>query len=319
MRVPFYWCDIPNFGDALNPVIFAKLAGMKIRFAPVDYARVMGIGSLGDNLLVDSTSALSSRRSPIWLFSTGIGFEEGGFFHNPNIVLPERLRRDVRCYALRGKLTDARIAKMLGHPTGAILGDAGLLVCYLIDADKVEKKYELGIVPHYADRESPIFAAIKTRIHGSRILDPTRPVERFLHDLCECKAVISTAMHPLIACDALRIPNQWIRISEKTTSRYKFYDYYSAFGKRKEPLDLTRREFCQADLDSLVQNYDIGDEEVFKVQEDLLSALKRLSSDWEAIRRGLAVKSFLKSLLLPFVCSIPVRRARRRLRVALKY
>ena len=126
-------------------------------------------------------------------------------------------------------------------------------------------------------------------------------------------------MHPLIACDALRIPNQWVRISEKTTSRYKFYDYYSAFDKRKEPLDLTRREFCQTELDSLVQNYDIGDEEVFKVQEDLLSALKRLSSDWEAIRRGLAFKSFLKSLLLPFVCLIPVRRARKRLRATLKF
>ena len=105
------------------------------------------------------------------------------------------------------------------------------------------------------------------------------PVGRFLHDLCECKAVISTAMHPLIACDALRIPNQWVRISEKTTSRYKFYDYYSAFDKRKEPLDLTRREFCQTELDRLVKDYDIGDEEVAKVQEDLLSALRRLASD----------------------------------------
>ncbi len=69
----------------------------------------------------------------------------------------------------------------------------------------------------------------------------------------------------------------------------------------------------------LVKDYDIGDEDVSKVQEDLLSALKRLASDWDTIRRGLAVKSFLKSLLLPFVCLIPVRRARRRRRAAAWY
>lgn len=54
VNIPFYYCDIPNFGDALNPVIFEKLAGIKIRLAPVDYALIMGIGSLGENLLMDN-------------------------------------------------------------------------------------------------------------------------------------------------------------------------------------------------------------------------------------------------------------------------
>lgn len=319
MRIPFYWCEIPNFGDALNPVIFAKLAGMKIRFAPVDYALIMGIGSLGDNLLMDDTAPTPHCHSPMWLFSTGMGFEEGKFFHNPNVILPERLRRNVRCYALRGKLTDARLAKMLGHPTGAVLGDGGLLVRYLIDADKIEKKFDLGIVPHFADKDSRVFSEIAKRIPNSRILDPTSRVDLFLCGLCECKAVISTAMHPLIACDALRIPNQWVRISEKTTSRYKFYDYYSVYGKHKEPFDLASHEFGQDDLNNLIKNYDIGDDQVFKVQRDLLSALQKLRSDFEKIRRRFVLLRCVKFALRSVVCLVPVQRVRKRFRQYLKY
>lgn len=318
MKIPFYYCDIPNFGDALNPVIFDRLAGIDIREAPVDFARIMGIGSLGDNLLVDAKDG-AFNENPIALFSTGIGFEEGRFPHNPNIVLPERLRRNVKCYALRGKLTDARLSKMLGRPTGAVLGDGGLLVRYLVDADKLEKKYDLGIVPHYADSGNAIFSAIARRVPNSRILDPTRTVDGFLKDLCACKAVISTAMHPLIACDALRIPNQWVRISEETTSRYKFHDYYSVFGKHKEPLDLTSHEFGQADLKNLIRNYDISDEQVSKVQRDLLTALRSLRSDIEKIKHKLILLRLAKLVLRPTVWLIPIRRVRKRFRQYLKY
>lgn len=72
MKIPFYYCDIPNFGDALNPVIFDRLAGIDIREAPVDFALIMGIGSLGDNLLVDAKDG-AFNENPIALFSTGIG------------------------------------------------------------------------------------------------------------------------------------------------------------------------------------------------------------------------------------------------------
>ncbi len=318
MKIPFFYCDIPNFGDALNPIIFSKLAKIKIRFAPVDFAMIMGIGSLGDMLLMDTKDHIF-KENPIWLFSTGIGFEEGKFFHNPNIILPEKLRRNVKCYALRGKLTEARISKMLGHSTGAVLGDGGLLVSYLIDSDKIEKKYELGIVPHYADRDSKVFSKITGRIPNSKILDATLSVDKFLHDMCECKAVISTAMHPLIACDALRIPNQWVRISEETTSRYKFYDYYSVFNKQKEPLDLSNYEFCEADLNNLVKNYDISDEEVFKVQRELLCALQSLCIDLNKIKYKLLFMSFIKLILRPVVCLFPIKKIRKKFKLFLKY
>lgn len=279
---------------------------------------VIGIGSLMETLLVD-TKTVNYNKKYIRIFSSGMGFAEGEFFHNPDIILPEKLKRTVKCYALRGKLTDARIAKMLGSPTGAVLGDAGLLASYLIDSDKIAKKYELGIVPHFADKDNPIFREILERIPNSQILNPTLPVDCFLRDLCECKVVISTAMHPLIACDALRIPNQWIRVCENTTSRYKFYDYYSVFDKHKEPLDLSNHTFDRNDLIEIIKNYDIGDAEVKVIQANLLNALALLSKDLNRCKGKLFLLQLIKLILLPFSYLIPIKKYRKKLRTYLKY
>ena len=278
MKIPVFWCNINNFGDALNPVLFKRLAGIDIHAASFNTAAIIGIGSLLDMCLMDSHDKKFIKR-PLLVFSTGIGFEEGGFFHNPDIILPEQLKRNVRCFAVRGKLTDARIEKMIGHKTGAAIGDGGLLVSKLIDKTKIKPIYDLGIVPHYADKDNPIFKNIMAKIPNSVILDPTLDVDTFLHKLCECRAVISTAMHPLIACDSLRIPNLWVRISEETTSRYKFYDYYSAFNKHKEPFNLLEHTFGKKELSMIVKNYDISDQDVANIENNLLNALDKLKKE----------------------------------------
>ena len=313
MKIPFFWCNIDNFGDALNPIIFKRLIGMDIRCAPVNRATIVGIGSLLDMCLMDSRDKKFIKR-PLIVFSSGLGFEEGGFFHNPDILVPERLKRNVQCFAVRGKLTNARIEKMLGQKTNAVIGDGGLLVNKLIDKTKITPKYDLGIVPHYADRDNPIFKKIVNDIPNSIILDPMVDVDTFLHNLCECRAVISTAMHPLIACDALRIPNLWVRISETTTSRYKFYDYYSAFDKHKEPLDLLHNNFDKNALKMISEKYDISDESVSKIQDDLMSALYQIKQSIKKIRARIFIQNIYNSFVRVFCIFVPVRKWRRSLR-----
>lgn len=313
MKIPFFWCNMDNFGDALNPVIFKRLLKVDIEYAGLDRAAIIGIGSLMDMCLMDSHDKKFIKR-PIMVFSTGIGFEEGGFFHNPDILLPERLKRNVQCFAVRGKLTDARMEKMIGHPTGAVLGDGGLLVNKLIDKAKIKPKYDLGIVPHFADKDNDIFKQITKKIPNSVILDPMVDVDTFLKNLCECRAVISTAMHPLIACDALRIPNLWVRISEKTTSRYKFHDYYSVFGKHKEPFDLLKNGFDTKDLSNLVKNYDITDEAVTEVQNNLLKALYQVKRELKKIKARIFIQHVSKVTAKVICLFVPVRSWRHKIR-----
>ena len=313
MKIPFFWCDMNNFGDALNPIIFKRLLGTDIKYAGLDSAYIIGIGSLLDMCLMDKHN-LKYNKKPIMVFSTGIGFEEGGFFHNPDILLPERLKRNMKCYALRGKFTDERMEKMLGHPTGAVIGDGGLLVNKLIDKSKIAPVYDLGIVPHFADKDNPIFRKIHQDIPNSVILDPTVSVDDFLHNLCQCRVVISTAMHPLIACDALRIPNMWVRISETTTSRYKFNDYYSVFDKQKEPFDLRTNPFGKKELSAVVKNYDISDQAVAQVQDNLMNALKRIKYDLRKKKARIIINKIVYSFGRIICLFVPVRSWRHKIR-----
>ncbi|MBD5405384.1 glycosyltransferase [bacterium] len=302
-----YFCDIDNFGDALNKYIFSDFLGKgKIQSSSIYTSNLIGIGSLLDNVLLDNKSKFINRKYPLRVFSSGFGFDVGGFFHNPDIIFPERLKRDVVLYALRGKLTKKRLEDILGKKIEVALGDGGLLASCLLENEKIEKKYDLGIVPHYADYNNEIFKSIQKNIPNSKILDITSNPIDFLRELASCRAVISTAMHPLIACDSLRIPNLWVRISEKTTSRYKFYDYYSVFNKKKEPFDLLKNKFTKKNLADIVNNYDITDDEVLKIQNDLKKALLKLKSDLDgdiSKVKTLCRKVLIKNSLIKFLCA----------------
>lgn len=301
-----FYCDINNFGDSLNKYIYEKIADISFVSSSFEDADCIGIGSLLDMCLMDKYSEFIHR--PLFVFSTGFGFEEGGFFHNKDIILPERLKRNVKCFALRGKLTLERMKKLTNEDlSDVVIGDGGLLASELIDTNSIKPIYELGIVPHYADRNNPIFNEIKNKIPNSIILDVTQNPIEFLKDLAKCKAIIATAMHPLIAADSLGIPNMWVRISEETTSRYKFHDYYSAFDLDKEPYNLLENDFNEETLKNLIKNYDIPKEKLEEIKKDLKEALKLIKK--ELIKTGKRTK-FLKFIS----CFVPIKKLRKKIR-----
>ncbi len=295
MKVPFYYCNIDNFGDKLNEDLMKYFLDTKIKSSSIKHSYAMGIGSLLDNILLDKNDKQFDRK-PLKILSSGFGFEEGGFFHNKDIIIPEKLKKDVFCYALRGELTKSRIEKLTGKKCNAVLGDAGLLSHLLIDKNSIEKKYDLGIVPHFADSQNPIWNEIQNKIPNSKILDVKKTPKAFLKDLCECKIIISSAMHPLIASDALRIPNIWVRISEETTSRYKFEDYYSALKLEKEPLNLKEQDFDEKDLISILENYDVSDQIIEKIQNELLEAFNLFKKDYKKDKIKIFIDHILKKI-----------------------
>lgn len=318
MKILTYFCDIDNFGDSLNKYIFREFLGRKIKYSHICISNLIGIGSLLENILLDNKSKFINRNYPLRIFSSGFGFDVGKFFHNPNIIFPEKLKRNVALYALRGKLTKKRFEDILGNKIEVALGDGGLLASCLLKNEKIDKKYDLGIVPHYADRDNKIFKSIQKNIPNSKILNVrSNPID-FLKTLASCKTVISTAMHPLIACDSLRIPNLWVRVSETSTSRYKFYDYYSAFDKKKEPFDLLKNNFTTKTLKHIYDNYDITDDKIFKIQNNLINALLKLKYDLNddvAKVKSLYYKTLLKNYSVKFLCSLlPSKSLRHKLR-----
>lgn len=278
MRVSMHFCDIDNFGDQLNREVYKGLFEHVVH-EQNRMAEVYGIGSILEDLLQrnneDKDDKFTTR-----VFGSGFGHEAEDFTHDENIKSPETFISNVKCYALRGELTRKRVETIEGQSLGDIaLGDPGLLVNEIIHTQHRPKKYKLGIAPHFADADSKKIKALLDATESSVILDPRKKPADFLSDLLECETVVSTALHPLIACDALGIPNLWIRVSEETTTRYKFADYYSVFGLNPTPILLTNENITKITPSLVRKSYKVKASDVSKVQKSLKAAMKRMGED----------------------------------------
>lgn len=150
----FWWTGMPNFGDALNPLLCEKVFHQKTEWAPPETCEALFVGSLLDGLLYPRTIPRfrfhrSFYRNPVKIWSTG-------FIQPPNarfrrcLRLPEIFFRPVEVFAVRGKLSLERVKNITKKPLKNVaLGDAGLLAEKLIDAKQITKKYKIGFIPHH--------------------------------------------------------------------------------------------------------------------------------------------------------------------------
>ncbi len=74
---------------------------------------------------------------------------------------------------------------------------------------------------------------------GILLIDPRRPPQEVVRDIASCKEVFSSSLHGLVAADSLGIPNRWVELetphADVAANRFKFEDYYSAFGVSRTP------------------------------------------------------------------------------------
>jgi hypothetical protein len=116
------------------------------------------------------------------------------------------------------------------------IGDPGLLADELIKPQ--EKKYNLGIVPHWTDRtleKNPLFTQFKPKI--IRVSDdPIKVIE----EIAQCRKIVSSSLHGIILADALNIPRRF-EVAPRILSHphqegglFKFHDYASSIGMKLE-------------------------------------------------------------------------------------
>lgn len=278
MILPVYYCNNANFGDSLNIELLKKYIGTDIVFAEIKEAEVIGIGSLLECLLKEEKRS-SVMEKPIRVFSTGFGFAENAHPRR-QAIQPESLKRRVKCYAVRGRLSLERLKKLTEDSlSDAVVADGGLLAGKLLD-ETIEKEYRLGIVPHMADKNNELWRELEENIEGSTIIDVTQKPLEVLKELAKCEVVVSSGLHPLIACDSMGIPNAWVKVSD-IPSDYKFKDYYSAFNLDKKPYVKDSCVFSEKFLDMIKEKYDVPKEQVESKQEELLHAIALMKKDIE--------------------------------------
>lgn len=241
-----YW-GFKNFGDLITPLILKEMGYTPIHAPRVSKAQFVAVGSILDSINASFSGVI-----------LGSGFL--------NDKRPKRLPK-AKILAVRGKLTK----ELLGIEEDISLGDSGLLVARFI-TERPNKKYKLGIVPHYSDVEN---GKLKHFIqhYGDEILviDVLQPVEDVFSQIASCDFIASSSLHGLVFSDSLNIPNLWLSYSDLLgNGTFKFDDYYSAFDVKRAPYSPSGNESPE----ELISFMNIPPENVQDVTEQLFDELK---------------------------------------------
>jgi hypothetical protein len=206
-----------NFGDLITPTLL-KYHGFTPVFTRPCKARLAGAGSILEHLPDDFTGVI-----------LGSGF-----------ILESSFRRfrSATIIALRGELSRQRI----GPPGKLALGDPGLLASDVMPR-REQKKFALGIVPHYLEKSNPVVGRLISRLgREATLIDAQKEPLDVFSAIDQCEHILSSSLHGLIVADSLGIPNCWIAAENLWGGRFKFDDYYSAFGMKREPASLNGHE-----------------------------------------------------------------------------
>lgn len=260
-----HYADIPNMGDQLNALIIGKCFGYDIMPAPAWKADLSGIGSGLARVCAKPGSAreayYAQRERPLYVWGMG-------FISNAPVDIMARDGVDYR--VVRGELSRRRVEKSIGRPLDIPTGDAGLLAPRLIDGP-VEKRYRLGVIPHFRERGDERIRRLAALADDSTVIDLLASPMEVIRQIASCELILSSSLHGLIVADAFGIPNLYVRASERPLGDgFKYEDYYSGYGLQVRGIDLSSES-----IDSLAV---IGDR--YRIRHEQVVAKQRAL--WEA-------------------------------------
>jgi hypothetical protein len=222
----YYFDGYPNFGDALNVPILEKVFGTDVRQAAPGEASILGIGSVLATIFPGNWCGVRMEEQP--RSSDPIHIWTTGFLEEPK-VLAVPLRRPI-VHALRGPRTKHYMEQLLGYALPVPLGDGGLLCSELLESDPV-RDTDIGLCGRPDQLKGREYKDLQYRT-GAAFIDVTQPAAEVLEAISHCKTIASACLHPLVAADALHIPNVQLRPeAQSKESLFKFLDYYGAYGK----------------------------------------------------------------------------------------
>lgn len=226
-----------NYGDLLSPYIVAQTSGKTVKFynAPKKQKKwfqphfIMAIGSI---------MSYASKKAHIW----GSG-----------IISRKDLVKGGRFYAVRGPLSRKRILE-LGHSCPEVYGDPALLLPKYYN-NITEKKYDIGIIPHYVD-----FKQINYDIGDNdtvHIIDlMTDNHFKTTDEIVQSERVVSSSLHGVIVAHAYGIPAIWVRFSDKLSGdNVKFEDYFLSVGIEPYTGKMLDKKLTLKSLNELFDNY----------------------------------------------------------------
>jgi len=234
-----------NWGDALSPVLTKYISGgAQIEHVnPIDSSSKFRFYSIG------SIIPPSSSNSEIW---------GSGIIQNIDTIKI----KPKKVHAVRGPLT-RKILINNGIECPEIYGDPALLYPKFYNP-KIEKRYEIGIIPHYVDQQNP-WVVKKSELPNVKVINILGNINSVVDEILSCDMIISSSLHGVIAADAYGIPSAWVEFSDKVVGNgFKFKDYFMSVGRPdRQPIrinphtrlkdikDVVKQHEIKIDLDAL--------------------------------------------------------------------
>jgi hypothetical protein len=206
-----WWKAVPNFGDALNPLIVGHLAGRDVVHAAPKNADMFAIGSLLQVVKRNFEDPRAGAAPVIW--GTGLlhSVQAKGFLKNVDIAL------------MRGPVT----AALLGIED-SVFGDPGLLVNEVLPFDGIGND-QIGVVPHHSLLDDTDVLAFVASDPAYVLIDPRRDTREVCQLIASCAHILASSLHGLIVADAYGVSNTWIH--PKGQSHLKYLDYAASVGR----------------------------------------------------------------------------------------
>ncbi|UJH91289.1 polysaccharide pyruvyl transferase family protein [Antarcticibacterium sp. 1MA-6-2] len=209
-----------NIGDVLNEYLFEKIFKKEV----VSYREVLNVGVPPVYSFIGSVLDNSAVKN---LTVMGSGFKRET---SKMVVKPKKV---ISC---RGPLTRGKLIKM-GLEVPEVYGDPAILLPQFYKPT-VEKKYRMGLIPHYVDKDLEIVEKWSSKSDVKNI-DVFSPMETFVADLKSCDFTVSSSLHGVILSHAYGIPSAWAPLSGKLAGGgFKFNDYYQSVKAETKKIQL---------------------------------------------------------------------------------
>lgn len=208
----YWWREVPNFGDALAPFLLERFSSLKVDWDTISHASVASIGSILEHI------------PPLW---------DGYILGSGKLMEHSRLHlhtKTATILAIRGPLS-AR-----GIPGNFALGDPGLLANELVGPQ--EKKWDLGIVPHWQDRSLiERFQHLVKPPFSAKVIHPGGDPLDVIREIGSCRRIVTSSLHGMIVADAFGGIPRRVEICHEMLrdgGDFKFRDYSASIKTRFE-------------------------------------------------------------------------------------
>lgn len=204
-----------NMGDILSPLI-ASHYGSKI----VKRISKRNCKRFEHYFMIGSILQRCTSKTIVW--GSGIISEDAVLSQKPKKVL-----------AVRGPLTRNKLLEQ-NIDCPEIYGDPALLLPEIYPDQTSEKKFQLGIIPHFKDKKdswliNEYLNKKEVTIIDIQNRDPLKVVDQML----ACEKIISSSLHGIIVADAYSVPAVWVEFEQPfEDGHFKFQDYFASVGRK---------------------------------------------------------------------------------------